>query len=558
MTESYKNRIVSLNKRLGLKTEFIQDDNILGYALNDTIYLNDSIDNDLYKTNLHELLHFYEDNEMFITYKNIILEQIEMYVPELRDRYALRYAGLYSEEEIKNGVIDNEIVIDFLVDEYKNNYEVDIDNNLRLGNMVLRSIKNNIADKRYLTLTVRSNVKAMKLPKWDKIFAENYYGKQDLFGEIHNYPSANREEVIKEDIKKSLDRLYNLKLNDFRIDPNSEDVLRYYQNTTKALMERGATSNGFLENRDSYLRDIADKFSKQLYEEYKHVLNIIKNSSYDDSFKYLMLNETLTKAYKRENNSNTIIKKRNLHKTIQGLMTFNNAILDTIYNYSDENSLSNIYFAALEIYSNTLAGNNEVSIENVDTYNKGTWIKFEGKGLNNDDYIKNAYDLASLISKTQWCTKLTASTTLADGDFYVFIDNDNKPHIAVKMKGNTIDEVRGISGGSNQELETEYRDVAVSFLMNNSSIQNGIEWLQKEEWNRRLVSYKNKIQNNDLESINIDELMSDLEHIDYKSHSSSNSALDKLWRIIRETPTLVDKIREHYGYKEDEFVFELY
>ncbi len=557
MTESYKNRIVSLNRRLGLKTKFIQDENILGYALNDTIYLNDSIDNDLYKTNLHELLHFYEENEMFIAYKNIILDQIEMYVPELREQYALRYAGLYSEEEIKDGIIDNEIVIDFLVDEYKSDYEVDLDNNLRLGNMVLKAIKNNLRDKRYLVLTVRSNIKAMKLSKWDKIFAENYYGSYDLFGELHNYPSTNKDEIIKEDIKKALDKLYNLQPDDFKIDPRSEDVLRYYNNTAKALISRGIYTDRFLENKDAYLYEIASKFSKQIYDEYKHVLNIIKNSSYDDSFKYLMLNETLTKAYKIDEGSKTIVKKRNLHRTIQGLMTFNNSILDTIYNYSNENGFSNIYFAALEIYNNTIADNNEVSIDNLETYGKGTWIKFEGKGTNNDEYIKNAYDLSSLISKTQWCTKLTASTALADGDFYIFIDNDNKPHIAVKMKGNTIDEVRGISGGSNQELEDDYRDVAVSFLMNNTSIENGKEWLQKEEWNRRLVSYKNNIQNNNLDDINIDELMSDLEHIDYKAHSSSNSVLDGLWRLIESCPQLVDKIREHYGYKEDEFVFEL-
>ena len=44
-----------------------------------------------------------------------------------------------------------------------------------------------------------------------------------------------------------------------------------------------------------------------------------------------------------------------------------------------------------------------------------------------------------------------------------------------KMNGNEIDEVRGIQNGNAQELEEEYRDVALSFLENNQDIQNGKE-----------------------------------------------------------------------------------
>ena len=556
MTEAYRNRIISLNRRLGLKTEFFNDEEICGYAVNDTIYLNENED-DLFRVNLHEILHFYEDNEAFLRYKDMLLDRMELLLPKLREKYLLKYAGMYTEDEINSGIIDTEIIIDILVDEYSSNYEVDLDSNLRLGNMVLGAIKKNLDSKRFLTLSVRNNIKGMHLSKWEKIFAENYYRSRDVFGEKHDFPSINKYERIKYNISKSLEDLYNMKPEDFAIDPNCCEVLRYYNSTVNALINRGEDANRLVENKDLYLQDIARRFSKQLYDEYRHTVSLIKNSDYEDAFKYLMLNETLTKAYKRDDGNKTIIKRRDLHSTLNGLMIFNHGILDTIYNHGEETSFPNLYFAALEINSKKVADASHIRIDNVDTYGKGRWIKFEGKSNNDEEYIKNAINLSSLISNTQWCTRTEASKSLADGDFYVFIDNDNKPRIAVKMTGNSIDEVRGNRNGSHQELEEEYRDVAVSFLKNNTNIENGREWLEKEEWNKRLVSYKKDILDNNIDNIDVDQLMLDLKKIDYKAHASSNSMLEELWRALEESPSMINRIREHYNVKEDEFVMTL-
>ena len=124
----------------------------------------------------------------------------------------------------------------------------------------------------------------------------------------------------------------------------------------------------------------------------------------------------------------------------------------------------------------------------VDTYDKGKWIKFEGKTSNAEEYLKNAQRLSTLVKDTPWCTKEEASVQLSVGDFYVFVDKDDKPHVAVRMYENNIAEVRGIKGGFfGQEMEDGYRDVTISFLENNTDIKNGKEWLEKEEWNKRLI-----------------------------------------------------------------------
>jgi len=63
-----KEKIIEFNKQFGLKASFFTDSEILGYALGDTIYLNENRD-DIEKNNKHELLHFFEEDESFLELK---------------------------------------------------------------------------------------------------------------------------------------------------------------------------------------------------------------------------------------------------------------------------------------------------------------------------------------------------------------------------------------------------------------------------------------------------------------------------------------------------------
>ncbi len=541
-----KEKIIEFNKQFGLNTSFFTDTEIEGYSLNNTIYLNENSD-DLEKVNKHELLHFFENDETFSEIKEKILKLNEENLDIIRSEYYLRYCGLYTEEEIQNGIIDIEIVIDILI----GNYIFKFDQGLKIGDYVLKEITKKLEQKRYLNLSLTSQIDNMNLSKWDKLFILNFYD-----GKEHVLPQKEgRKEKIKEDIKQELERLYNLHQDEFIINPESKDVIREYESELKALESRGEVISHLKIYRKQALEELANQFTKQLYEEYKHIVDYIKEAQYEDSFKVLMLRETLSKTYKLDtkDGKKTIVNKRNMHESIASHMTLNDAVLNLIYNnVNDYNNFANLYFAGLEIFNQTIAQKNNVSIDNVDVYEMGRWIKFDGKTTDSNNYIKNAQELSSLVKDTPWCTKTLASSQLAQGDFYVFVDNDNKPHIAVKMNGNEIDEVRGIMNGNAQELEEDYRKVAISFLENNKEIKNGDKWLKKEEWNKRLLTYIHNIENDTFKEDDVEKLIEDyFGDYEYKAHFSENTNMEKLRSLL---PKISKNIARYYNCKEDEML----
>ena len=402
-------------------------------------------------------------------------------------------------------------------------------------------------------MSLTSQIDNMNIPKWDKLFILNFYdGKEHIFPQ-----KEGRKEKIKEDIKQELERLYNLHQDEFIINPESKDVIREYESELKALESRGEDNSHLKNYRKQALEELANQFTKQLYEEYKHIVDLIKETQYEDSFKVLMLRETLSKTYKLDtkDGKKTIVNKRNMHESIASHMTLNDAVLNLIYNnVNDYNNFANLYFAGLEIFNQTIAQKNNVSIDNVDVYEMGRWIKFDGKTTDSNNYIKNAQELSSLVKDTPWCTKTLASSQLAQGDFYVFVDNDNNPHIAVKMNGNEIDEVRGIMNGKAQELEEDYRKVAISFLENNKDIKNGDKWLKNEEWNKRLLTYIHNIENDTFKEEDTEKLIEDyFGDYEYKANFGKNTNMEKLRNLL---PKISKNIARYYNCKEDEILFE--
>lgn len=245
-----------------------------------------------------------------------------------------------------------------------------------------------------------------------------------------------------------------------------------------------------------------------------------------------------------------------MKKSIGGHMILNEQTLKFIYenvkNIEEYKNFANLYFAAVEVYKDTIASKSGIMLDGVDTYGKGKWIKFEGKNTNPEEYLKNASELAALVQDTPWCTKQLASSQLAEGDFYVFVDNTGKPHIAVKTRGDTIDEVRGIKNGNAQELEEEYRDVAISFLENNKDIENGKEWLEKEEWNKRLIEYARKIDNGEFKVEDVPKFIEDYLKKDYRNQGGENSNKKALKDRLEKIKGVV---AEYYSCSEEEITF---
>ena len=546
MSSDEKEKIIKLNSDLGIETEFINNRDILGYSLGNTIYINEAINQDYFKTNKHELLHFYTDTDEFKELKTYLLEKYKNEIDGYRDEYELRYFGLYNEDELREGLLDDEIVIDLMVD----NFSITIDNGLKIGDSLIASQKKHLEYKRYLNLTLNNNLQAMSLSNWEKIFVLNFYD-----GKNHKMPKQNKVETIREDIQKELTRLYELALNkdNFYLNMDSPDVIKEYKNKIAILKRKGEDTKKLIDNRDVVLNEIAKKHGEQLYTEYKHLVDFIKKTDYPDSFKTVMLRETLLKVYKKEiinSKVRTIIDKRDIHNTISNHMLFNQTILDVIYNnVEDYSNFANLYFAAIEIFNKKSIVESILNLTAVDTYGMGRWIKFNGKESDSDKYLENAKKLAAAVQKTQWCTKSLASVQLSEGDFYLFIDWENHPHIAIKMIGDSIDEVRGIYNGKAQELEPNYRKVALSFLENNQNIKNGSEWLDKEEWNFRLINYKEKIETGTLKKDDVPYLFDDIFKIDFQEHGIENANLVALKNSL---PKARKTFAEYYNCQEEE------
>ena len=543
--------IESFNKIFGINTVFYYDDkSVCGYEENNTIYLNLNSNKDLEKVNMHELLHFYEETEVFKKIKERVISSLKenKEFDKLKEEYELKYFGIYSLEEIEKGIIDNEIVIDVLVGDYPYFKKEDLDN---LCTEILRSEKKETDSRRYLILNMNNNIENMNLSKWEKMFASNYYRNKNYDGSIPMFPSDNKELTIKEDIQKELNRLYNLTKQDFIIDLDSVSLIREYESELKALEQRGEKNNAdyIRNNKTKALEELSNVYSEKLYEEYKHIVDFIKTANYEDAFKVLMLRETLLKVYKKDNDK-VIVKQRKLNETIEGHMLLNDTVLKVIYNNLDKyKNFKELYYAGVAEFNNIIKDASEVTLENVNTYGMGKWIKFNGRASDSYNYAENVIRLKTLVQDTPWCTKTLASTQLEQGDFYVFVDNSNKPHIAVKMNGNSIDEVRGLKNGNHQELEEEYRDVAISFLENNKEIQNGRKWLDKEEWNKRLIEYNKKIDNGTFKSEECGKLIEDLFHKDYRSHFDINSNLEELRGKLYK---IKNNLAEYYNCGEEE------
>ena len=120
-----KEEIVLYNKQFGVDTIFSSKIETVGYKDGYVIYINDDYE-DLEKINKHELLHFFENSVQFQHIKEIILSSLDVNeLNKLRKEYQDIYGFLYKHESNVNDLIDNEIIIDFILKD--RSYSVSID-----------------------------------------------------------------------------------------------------------------------------------------------------------------------------------------------------------------------------------------------------------------------------------------------------------------------------------------------------------------------------------------------------------------------------------------------
>ena len=400
-------------------------------------------------------------------------------------------------------------------------------------------------DKRKLDINSRNN---FNLGYWDMVFWQN--------NPIQINNESETASRLGAYLEMELQNLYSYaRPENFSINSeNNPDIDRYFNSELQALRARGAGKQAQYLEQDSLNQKqyLAQTFGEKQYEEYKHLVDFFANSNYPASFQWLMLNETLTSSYRMDfskGEPKLIVNARKPHQTILGMMNLPTQIIDYIYNNAPNyTSFKKLYTDAQVDFQKFVAKSSEVNFENVDTFGKGYWIKFNSQQHDPENFEQNVANLKALVADTPWCTSTLASTHLSQGDFYVFVDNNNKAHIAVKMNGNAIDEVRGIKNGNNQELEDDYRDVAVNFLQNNTEIQYGKEWLDKEEWNARLIQYRKDIENNTFNTEDVANLLNDLEKKDFRSHGKNSNLIE----LRNDLPIIKPQLAQYFNCNEEE------
>ena len=340
-----------------------------------------------------------------------------------------------------------------------------------------------------MELTISKNLKqsGSKLDYWQLLYCANFNVKPKEFSEH---------------LAKKMPELYALADNAsyFNIDSSENSYLeRHFQGEVAALRSRGENLEADIaeKSKEAKLKGLAEYFSGIHISEYSHFTEWFPQTEYPLEVIALLLHETLSKVYGKDITGGiekTYIRNREKGKTIAGHMALNATTVSEILSTTQgAQKFSDVYFNALKTLRALCQNNAGVTVENVNTFGMGKWLKFESKLSNPAKYHDNVQKLTALATGTNWCTAYAAGSQLAHGDFYVFVDSgaSPRPHIAVRMSGAQIGEVRGILPG--QEIEHAYLPVAEEFLANNVSITGGKRWFEETQQNRKYYEFNQAI-----------------------------------------------------------------
>ena len=368
-----------------------------------------------------------------------------------------------------------------------------------------------------------------------------------------------------EHLEKKLAELYGLAEQGeyFAIDADDNPYLeRQFRGEMAAFRARGEGQHADHSelNKENVLEQMAYHFSEVHHEEYKYLVAWFQQMEYPKEVTALLLQETLSKVYEKDlidGEEKTYVRKREQGKSIANHMSLNGTTVpEIIANVQDAQKFADVYFKALEVLKAQCRDGSGLTLEGVDTFDMGCWIKFDSEYSNPQGYHDNVQKLQALVANTPWCTKSLAGSQLMCGDFYVFVDNgdeetrlDPQPHIAVRLSGSTIGEVRGILAG--QEIEAKYLPVAEDFLVNNSSILGGRDWLEDMKLNKRYIAYSHAILHGTFQIESLQDMIDDLGKKTRQYGENSNKA-----RLRIDLPFLRPFLANHFQVSEEHINFE--
>ena len=371
-----KTFVTACNQKLGFKTNFFFEPNgIYGYTENGVVHINAFYQDEIEKINKHEVLHHYENSDTFKIAKKVIISSFtESELDELENEYFLRYGGLYDiENEID--IIHTEIAIDVIAGDESLPLRVR-EIAKEYYSIITNSEKPHPSRKRFLNLTTTSQIKQQfkDASLWEKLFVLHCkeQGKNLKIGRDSKYQD------LKKEINLALETLYSYAENNeyFKIFymKNSE-IHRQVDNQIKAMRARGEkkAANYYKENLSEAWKMCAKKHERRQQAEFKHICDFLKTANYDPAFKYLILNETLTKFYKQQKKDGkieNIVKSREKNRSLARHMTLTENVLDYIYsNAKDYSNFTQLYFDALSNSNKITTQDFNIDYNNIDTLN---------------------------------------------------------------------------------------------------------------------------------------------------------------------------------------------
>ncbi len=305
-------------------------------------------------------------------------------------------------------------------------------------------------------------------------------------------------------------------------------------------------------------KNYAEIFSKFHFTDYTMFVKLLEESHYPMSFKTLMLNEFLTQTYKQNYVDGKLVNechKRNLRKSLRGIMQLDNYALDYIFANADKyDNFKNLYFDSLRhskaeivkfqttLYNktkNTRVARNDVNnmdILSPETFNKGKWIKFSQNKKDPENFEQTAQNLSTLFKGTISCLDHNAWFYLTTDPVYVFVDNQNNPKLVVAGDNKKIFEFHGM--GENQTIEQEYFEVAKDFLKKNSRVPQADLFLKVVEANEKLFKFNKQIENGTFKERQMKDFSDTLDFVD-KTHLNDAEGKNA---YVKKTISLLPKI----------------
>lgn len=199
----------------------------------------------------------------------------------------------------------------------------------------------------------------------------------------------------------------------------------------------------------------------------------------------------------------------------------------------------------------------QTDFDKLNTFGLGKWI-FIPSFLNGPaQFEKNKKFLCDLFKDTDVCLKDMNHTDeyLRKDDFFIFVDNDNKPQIVGHISyGCELGALRGVCDKKEQNINLKYVKVANAFFNKYLQMYNVKYWKEQTNWIARLQIYECLFKNKMYSKIDVEKLLEDLGYNGYNLHkadgeNSNNIYYPTIKRKLLSQPMLKPLIAKYLGCK---------